>query len=107
MTKTQCRCHGPSGACAIRTCWKTLPSFQKIGDELKKLYEESAVQVSKRKKKRLRPVNKSTEKRSLKQQSLVYTSRSPDFCVAHLDLGIRGVTGKHSIVICSHLTANE
>lgn len=103
MTKTQCRCHGASGACVIKTCWRSLAPFAKIGDKLKKAYGETAVQVSKRKRKRLRPVDKSKEKRSLKSRSLVFISRSPDFCVAHPKLGIFGVKGKYCAVWSNRL----
>lgn len=36
-----CRCHGLSGTCSLKTCWLTLPSFQVIGEYLKKKYEKS------------------------------------------------------------------
>src|SRR5690349_3056634 len=45
MSKT-CKCHGISGACTTRTCWRTLPNFRLVGDQLMKLYFQ-ARQVTK------------------------------------------------------------
>lgn len=41
----RCRCHGISGSCELKTCWRTLPSFTIVGKFLKEKYE-TAVQVS-------------------------------------------------------------
>lgn len=45
MMRLQCRCHGVSGSCEVKTCWRTMPSFNEIGDTLKDKYRQ-AVQVS-------------------------------------------------------------
>lgn len=42
---TQCKCHGVSGSCNIKTCWKGLPNgFYEMGNRLMMAYN-SAVQV--------------------------------------------------------------
>ncbi|KAL0126528.1 hypothetical protein PUN28_005121 [Cardiocondyla obscurior] len=38
LLHTECKCHGVSGSCTVRTCWRTLPSFRQIGDALMKKY---------------------------------------------------------------------
>uniref|UniRef100_H2YME7 Protein Wnt n=1 Tax=Ciona savignyi TaxID=51511 RepID=H2YME7_CIOSA len=40
----KCRCHGISNSCESMTCWRTLPSFRKVGRILKRSYS-TAVQV--------------------------------------------------------------
>jgi hypothetical protein len=45
--RMQCRCHGVSGSCELKTCWQTMPSFNEVGDTLKKKYR-LAVQVRSR-----------------------------------------------------------
>lgn len=45
LMRMQCRCHGVSGSCELKTCWKTMPSFTEVGDTLKRKYRQ-AVQVS-------------------------------------------------------------
>lgn len=41
LLQTECKCHGVSGSCTVRTCWRTLPSFRQIGDALMKKYYRS------------------------------------------------------------------
>ncbi|KAB0396061.1 hypothetical protein E2I00_009771, partial [Balaenoptera physalus] len=43
--RTTCKCHGVSGSCAVRTCWKQLSPFRETGQVLK-LRHDSAVKVS-------------------------------------------------------------
>jgi hypothetical protein len=42
----KCRCHGISGSCELKTCWRSLPPFAEIGKYLKEKYDKSAVQVT-------------------------------------------------------------
>ncbi|XP_049602694.1 protein Wnt-9a [Syngnathus scovelli] len=38
---TTCKCHGVSGSCTIRTCWRQLKPFHEVGKQLKQRYETS------------------------------------------------------------------
>lgn len=39
--RTTCKCHGISGSCTTRTCWRELSPFHLIGRTLKQKYENS------------------------------------------------------------------
>lgn len=41
LLKTECKCHGVSGSCAMKTCWKSLPPFRLVGDVLMKKYNKA------------------------------------------------------------------
>ena len=43
--KLSCRCHGLSGSCTSKTCWRELPSYYQIGDLIKEKYN-AAVMVT-------------------------------------------------------------
>jgi len=36
--KIQCKCHGVSGSCEVKTCWRSVPSFREVGSILKDKY---------------------------------------------------------------------
>ena len=36
----KCRCHGVSGSCEFKTCWRSLPRFADVGDYLKVKIQE-------------------------------------------------------------------
>lgn len=46
LLKKDCQCHGISGSCQLKTCWKTLPQFREIGDVLMKKYEKAKMVVA-------------------------------------------------------------
>ncbi|XP_025831047.1 protein Wnt-1 isoform X2 [Agrilus planipennis] len=37
--RQECKCHGMSGSCTVKTCWMRLPSFRIIGDNLKDRFD--------------------------------------------------------------------
>jgi len=75
-----CKCHGVSGSCTIRVCWRKMKPFSAIGEDLAKKFDGATqVKIIKRKDKlRLRPTRKEIKRPSKKD--LVYLEESPDFC---------------------------
>lgn len=37
--RKECKCHGMSGSCTVKTCWMRLPPFRVIGDSLKDRFD--------------------------------------------------------------------
>ena len=37
--RQECKCHGMSGSCTVRTCWMRLPFFRVVGDNLKDRFD--------------------------------------------------------------------
>lgn len=75
-----CKCHGVSGSCSIKTCWRSMPNFGIIGNMLKSRYI-SAVEV-KRKRRNSKKVFVSINpnRKTVTSDSLIYYTKSPDYC---------------------------
>ena len=92
----KCRCHGISGSCELKTCWRTLPSFHQVGSFLRKKYD-SAVQITERQMRRkLRKKGKVKRKVivSVPKEDLVYINKSPNYCLEDKSKGILGTSGR-------------
>ncbi|XP_024866600.1 protein Wnt-16 [Kryptolebias marmoratus] len=87
---TDCRCHGVSGSCAVKTCWKTMAPFRQVGAYLKERYEQS-VQVSDRSR---RKVRRKDQRRTVDKHQLIYLNKSPNYCVADRRRGVAGTRGR-------------
>ncbi|KAH0535002.1 Protein Wnt-1 [Cotesia glomerata] len=45
--RQECKCHGMSGSCTVKTCWMRLPLFKIVGDNLKDRFDgASRVMIS-------------------------------------------------------------
>ncbi|NXU84977.1 WN11B protein, partial [Xiphorhynchus elegans] len=87
---TKCKCHGVSGSCSVKTCWKGLSSLDEIASDLKSKYL-AAIQVSHRlmgPRKQLIP--KEMDARPVTETDLVYLISSPDYCTPNPQLGSLG-----------------
>ncbi|XP_036184743.1 protein Wnt-16 [Myotis yumanensis] len=93
LMSVDCRCHGVSGSCAVKTCWKTMSSFEKIGHFLKDKYEHS-VQVSDKIKRKMRRREKDQRKVPIRKEDLLYIHKSPNYCVEDKKIGIPGTQGR-------------
>lgn len=91
MVKVECKCHGVSGSCSMKTCWLKVPNFREIGDYLKEKYD-SAIEVKyEAKKNQLHERYKRYSKPT--KEDLIYMDESPNFCREnrrHLIKGTRG-----------------
>lgn len=81
----ECKCHGVSGSCSVRTCWLAMADFRRTGDHLRRKYN-GAVQVA---------VNQygtgftaaHTHFKQPGKYDLVYLEDSPDYCIRDQESG--------------------
>ncbi|KAL7878802.1 hypothetical protein AOLI_G00097760 [Acnodon oligacanthus] len=88
----ECKCHGVSGSCNVRTCWLAMGDFRQTGDYLRKKYN-SAVQVVMNRygtgfTSAYRKFKKPTK------NDLVYFEDSPDYCIWDHESGSVGTGGR-------------
>lgn len=77
--KLECKCHGVSGSCALRTCWLAMSDFRRTGDYLRKKYN-TAIEVTMNQDGTGFMVADRDFKGSTKNE-LVYVENSPDYCL--------------------------
>ncbi|RWS28926.1 Protein Wnt-7b-like protein [Leptotrombidium deliense] len=90
--ETTCKCHGVSGSCTTKTCWKSLPHFNQLGDYLMKRYlNAKKVTLFDR----IEKQRKSDEFQSQnKPRDLIYIENSPNYCEANYALGSYGTVSR-------------
>ncbi|XP_028940258.1 protein Wnt-2b [Antrostomus carolinensis] len=90
--KLECKCHGVSGSCTLRTCWLAMSDFRKTGDYLRKKYN-GAIQVTMNQDGTgFTVANKNFRKPT--KTDLVYFENSPDYCVMDKSAGSLGTAGR-------------
>lgn len=88
---TDCRCHGVSGSCAVKTCWRTMAPFERIGAYLKDGYERS-VQVTERLRRKMR--RKDQHRPHVDKYQLIFFNKSPNYCLEDRRRGVAGTRGR-------------
>ncbi len=101
-----CKCHGMSGSCSVRVCWRRLPSIRSVGEALGQLYDGASyvkvnlislafclsilvlnrngltilLQLVERDGKASKLRRRDPELKKLIKSDLVYLDESPDYC---------------------------
>nr|UTM63732.1 wingless2 [Riptortus pedestris] len=97
-----CKCHGMSGSCSVRVCWRKLPPFRLIGDVLNSRFEgASSVRLVEKKRRKNKDGERKKKLRVSKKDikppnktELVYLEDSPDYCEKNETLGVLGTHGR-------------
>ncbi|KAG7267774.1 hypothetical protein CRUP_001690 [Coryphaenoides rupestris] len=76
----KCKCHGVSGSCSIRTCWRGLQDLRDVAMDLKTKYLSATKVVHRPMGTRKHLVPKDIDIRPVRENELVYLQSSPDFC---------------------------
>ncbi|ELW71903.1 Protein Wnt-11 [Tupaia chinensis] len=88
--EVKCKCHGVSGSCSIRTCWKGLQELRDVAADLKTRYLSATKVVHRPMGTRKHLVPKDLDIRPVKDSELVYLQSSPDFCMKNEKVGSHG-----------------
>ncbi|CAI5773526.1 protein Wnt-11 isoform X2 [Podarcis lilfordi] len=86
----KCKCHGVSGSCSIKTCWRGLQELRDIALDLKNKYLSATKVVHRPMGTRKHLVPKDLDIRPVKETELVYLQSSPDFCMKNEKVGSHG-----------------
>jgi len=89
-TSTECICHGLSGSCSVKTCFKSVADIEEIGKKLLSQYD-----VAKHVKdngSKLVPFIDGVP--ALSSSELAYCEFSPNFCQRNFTYGIYGSSGR-------------
>uniref|UniRef100_A0AAU7EBU1 Protein Wnt n=1 Tax=Terebratalia transversa TaxID=34513 RepID=A0AAU7EBU1_TERTR len=90
--KLECKCHGVSGACTIRTCWYTMKPFRDVGNYLRQKYN-GAIQVMVNQAGTKLIVAQRTFKKATRRD-MVYFESSPNYCIYDPTTGSLGTAGR-------------
>ncbi|XP_023652650.2 protein Wnt-2-like [Paramormyrops kingsleyae] len=88
----ECKCHGVSGSCAVRTCWMALRDFRRTGDYLHRKYDGAIQVVMNQYGTRFTRAHESFG--NLTKNELVYMETSPDYCIREPESGSMGTGGR-------------
>ncbi|XP_074655724.1 protein Wnt-9a-like [Tubulanus polymorphus] len=96
MMKKNCRCHGPSGSCTMKTCWRQVADLHLVAKELKGKYDKARKVMSNANTNKVRrkaqmyivPDNEMDNSAASNQydpnkpteDDLVFLDQSPNFC---------------------------
>lgn len=92
LVKIECKCHGVSGSCSMKTCWLKLPSFREVGDYLKEKYDAAIEVRYESRQNQLRARHRRFSKPT--KEDLIYIDDSPNYCAPHSELGLLGTQGR-------------
>ncbi|KAL3852880.1 hypothetical protein ACJMK2_016487 [Sinanodonta woodiana] len=97
---TECKCHGVSGSCTMKTCWTRLPPFRKIGEHLQTKYNSAKlvkpwISGDRLQRPKYLIIKKSKRpNRKPRRSDLVYLERSPLYCDYDPETGSLGTVGR-------------
>ena len=89
-----CRCHGVSGSCAVKTCWRSLAPFERVGAVLKERFENSVEVLQRFARQKVRRKDKVSRRVPLERDRLLYLNKSPNYCLEDPGRGSLGTRGR-------------
>lgn len=90
--KTDCKCHGLSGSCTLKTCSRKMPLFSEVGSRLKERFDGAVKVTAGNDGVSFKPDGVTIKAPS--KADLVYLEESQDFCKPNHALGSFGTQGR-------------
>ncbi|PVD24362.1 hypothetical protein C0Q70_14843 [Pomacea canaliculata] len=90
--KLECKCHGVSGSCTVRTCWLAMQEFRRVGNYLKTKHNGATQVMINQDGSGLIVANQNHKRPT--RSDLVYFEKSPDYCVNDPSVGSLGTAGR-------------
>ncbi|KAM3958722.1 wnt oncogene analog 2 [Aphomia sociella] len=116
LVRRECKCHGVSGSCAVRTCWRALPQFRAVAAALRDKYRRarlvaahahhSPTSLSSSLGKPLLTLRRSRPHgagRPPRKSELVFLQPSPSYCEPDAASGAPGTRGR----LCNRTSTGE
>ncbi|XP_064646506.1 protein Wnt-1-like [Lineus longissimus] len=100
--KQECKCHGMSGSCTMKTCWMRLPTWRKVGNMLKDKFDGATRVVGgnagntgrSRRPKKFNLIPHDATHKPPTARDIVYFENSPSFCDRSSTFGHAGTKGR-------------
>ncbi|KAF9811959.1 hypothetical protein SFRURICE_021316 [Spodoptera frugiperda] len=98
--EVRCKCHGLSGSCQLRTCWRATPDFRAVASTIKRQYRKALMVAQEELNNspsvlRGRPRGRRRGKaRPAPKTSLLFFERSPSFCDVDPRTDSAGTSGR-------------
>lgn len=89
----ECKCHGVSATCTMKTCFLKMSSFREVGDRLKEHFDGASKVIARNDGNSFMPEGATIKPPT--PEDLIYTDESPDFCEANHKTGSLGTHGRH------------
>lgn len=88
--QVKCKCHGMSGSCELKTCWRAAPDMRSIGHNLKERYKYATrIQHS-----NTAVIPAYANKEKPPKRNLIFYERSPNYCEPNTLIDIPGTSGR-------------
>jgi len=100
--KTACKCHGVSGSCTTKTCWKSLPDMRTVSSSLLQRYTQAVhvhpIRMKQRTLQGTSLVPVAAGRTPLRSDELAFYTISPDYCLPDTLLGSVGTQHRYGVL---------
>ncbi|CAG2181360.1 unnamed protein product, partial [Oppiella nova] len=90
--RNECKCHGMSGSCSFKTCWRKLPLFRDVGNRLKEKFDGAIKVMAGNDGKGF--ITEGTTIKPPEKEDIVYSEETADFCSPNPLTGSLGTKGR-------------